>query len=222
MCTLLYISFINSSTSNFSHSNHSLLHTKFHHWFSFQNPTSPNVASFKTELAKSLENLSLRGKSFVHTSSQNFTLFLDPIFHVKLLSNQLSHYPLLHSFLISLFYHESCVSSFVSFRVLQDSYFDIISLERPGSSFISLHFHLLRKEKLRYLISFKPSQLSSLGLQIVSHFTHTIFLPSKPHPYRKFLFILIITFNTLRNILKIGMKYKEITYITYLSDPSDK
>ena len=94
-------------TIGFSHSNHSLLHRSFQiHWSPFQTPISFRVASFRIEFVYILGKLSLTGVSPAYLSSQNFILFLIPIFHIMFLSNQFVICLPPHIFLISLHHHE--------------------------------------------------------------------------------------------------------------------
>jgi len=95
---------------------------------------------------------------------------------------------------------------FLSFKAFHDPYFENkISLHRPCSSFPSLHFHLPRRALLNLLKLFIPHPPFSLGLHMVSHFTHAIFLPSWPHPHIMSICILTISF-LIVGILKSDMK----------------
>ena len=96
------------ATVSFSHSNHSLLHCKFHTQFSpFQYSVSTNFAFFEIEFVYNLIYFSFKGISSGHRLSQKLILLPILIFHLIFLSNQFSLYPPSHVFVISSHYHES-------------------------------------------------------------------------------------------------------------------
>lgn len=102
------IACINISTKVFSHSNHCLLHGKFQIQFSStQNSTSSKVVSFMMEFKYSFSNLTIKGVSSNHLSSQNIILFPLPLLHIIFLLNQFPSFPSPHALLISLHHNES-------------------------------------------------------------------------------------------------------------------
>jgi len=128
-----------------------------------------------------------------------------------------SHLHHSHTVLKSLHHLDSLVELPLSFKFLQDSYLvSKISFYKPLSTVANLHFHLANKAILNSLMSLIPNPPCSLGLHILAHFIHAIFLRVASQPHRKSLCILVMTLHTLAGVLKKEKKYNGVVVNTYL------
>lgn len=99
----------------------------------------------------------------------------------------------------------------------QPPYFESsTSLHRPIFSKPRRQIHFPNKAILKRLKSIIPSPLSSFGSQTFFHEAHAIFQPSDPHPHKKFLYNLTISFITIIGILYKDNKIRESTDNTNL------
>lgn len=79
----------------------------------------------------------------------------------------------------SLHLHDSCLGLPLTSKLLQNPYLEYIIFFHKLCSFVyNLHFHLVNNVILNTLMSLRPKSPPSFDLQIVSHFTQAIFLPS--------------------------------------------
>ena len=156
---------------------------------------------------KSLGKASLRFRLPAHLSSQNLISLPFPTSQEKVSSKLFFHSSRDQTSFKSLHQRESVLLFLRLWRSLQPPYFESrTSFHKPMFSDPKRQIHLHNKAKLKLLKLITPSPQSSFDSQTFFHETQAIFLPSEPHPHKKFLCSLSISFITIASMLKRDKK----------------